>query len=206
MWLTRLVFDFQQFLKQKSYEAKYNVDLVRDEQSGKTKFVEREKDELDEHVNKLKAKKLEKKGIVLKSKEEKRKERRLKEKEKRMKKSNGVLKNVFKQIQHKEEDFDDSPERPEFNDIVHAPPSKLIGIKNNEARRPGKSKDLIFLDSDKMKQKSVKKSPKQLMNENTKSKKKVKQRISLAKQQMLETDRLSIIDQYRKLKQKNNHC
>ena len=192
-------------MKQKSYEAKYNVDLVRDEQSGKTKFVEREKDELDEHVNQLKAKKLEKKGIVLKSKEEKRKERRLKEKEKRMKKSNGVLKNVFKQIQHKEEDFDDSPERPEFNDIVHAPPSKLIGIKNNEARRPGKSKDLIFLDSDKMKQKSVKKSPKQLMNENTKSKKKVKQRISLAKQQMLEADRLSIIDQYRKLKQKNNH-
>merc|ERR1711902_254 len=47
----------EQFMKQKSYEAKYNVDLVRDEQSGKTKFVEREKDELDEHVNKLKARK-----------------------------------------------------------------------------------------------------------------------------------------------------
>merc|ERR1712018_651893 len=123
-----------QFLHQKQYEAKFNVELVQDDKNGQAKYVEREKDELDEHVDKLKAKKLEKKGIVLKSKEEKRKERRLKEKEKRMKKSNGVLKNVFKQIQHKEEDFDDSPERPEFNDIVHAPPSKLIGIKNNEAR------------------------------------------------------------------------
>ena len=188
-------------MKQKSYEAKYNVDLVRDEQSGKTKFVEREKDELDEHVNKLKAKKLEKKGIVLKSKEEKRKERRLKEKEKRMKKK----RRLFKQMQNKEEDFDDSPERLEFNDIVHAPPSKLIGVKNNEARRPGKSKDLIFLDSDKMKEKSSKKTPKQLMNKDTKIKKKFKQKISLARQQMLETDRLSIIDQYRKIKQKNNH-
>merc|ERR1712083_174514 len=71
-----------QFLHQKQYEAKYNVDLVQDEQNGQTKFVEREKDELDEHVHKLKAKKLEKKGIVLRTKEEKRKEKRLKEKEK----------------------------------------------------------------------------------------------------------------------------
>merc|ERR1712228_892071 len=64
-----------QFLRQKEYEAKYNVDLVQDEQNGQTKFVEREKDELDEHVHKLKAKKLEKKGIVLRTKEEKRKEK-----------------------------------------------------------------------------------------------------------------------------------
>ena len=97
---------FQQFLKQKSYEAKYNVDLVKDTQSGQTKFVQREKDELDEHVDNLKAKKLAKKGIIVKSKEEKRKEKRLKEKEKRMKKK----RKSFKQIQLKEE-FDDTPEQ-----------------------------------------------------------------------------------------------
>ena len=97
---------FQQFLKQKSYEAKYNVDLVKDAQSGQTKFVQREKDELDEHVDNLKAKKLAKKGIIVKSKEEKRKEKRLKEKEKRMKKK----RKSFKQMQLKEE-FDDTPEQ-----------------------------------------------------------------------------------------------
>merc|ERR1712141_710331 len=63
-----------QFMRQKEYEAKFNVDIVQDAQNGKTKFVEREKDEIDEHVEQLKAKKLEKKGIVLKTKEEKRKE------------------------------------------------------------------------------------------------------------------------------------
>merc|ERR1712012_49029 len=66
----------QQFLQQKQYEAKYNVDLIQDAENGKTKFVEREKDELDEHMQKLKTEKLAKKGIVVKSKEEKRKEKR----------------------------------------------------------------------------------------------------------------------------------
>jgi len=44
-----------QFLKQKTYEAKYNVDLVQDE-SGQTKFVQREKDELQLEQEKLKVK------------------------------------------------------------------------------------------------------------------------------------------------------
>merc|ERR1711881_145411 len=88
-----------QFLHQKQYEAKFNVDVVQDDKSGQTKFVEREKDELDEHVDKLKAKKLAKKGIIKRSKEEKRKEKRLKEKEKRQKKK----RKSFKQMQLKEE-------------------------------------------------------------------------------------------------------
>jgi hypothetical protein len=33
-------------MKQKEYEAKYDVDLVKDPESGKTKFVQREKDEV----------------------------------------------------------------------------------------------------------------------------------------------------------------
>merc|ERR1711894_67965 len=118
-------------------------DLVQDEENGKTKFVEREKDELDEHMHQLKAKKLAKKGIILKSKEEKRKEKRLKEKE-----------IVQKMQEEEEEDFDDEPEKVEFNDVVQAPPSKLQGVKNNEARRPGQQKDLLLLSEQNMKVKA----------------------------------------------------
>ena len=189
-------------MKQKTYEAKYNVDLVQDE-SGQTKFVQREKDELQLEQEKLKAKKLEKKGIIVKSKEDKRKEKRLKEKEKRMKKK----RRAFKQIN---EDFDNTPEEVAFNEIVHAPP-KLVGVKNNEARRPGKQKNLILLNSaatDKLNEKSSSSQkkfvkPTNFKNKETKTKKKMKQKISLCKQQMLETDRMSIVEQYRAIKQKN---
>lgn len=180
-------------MTQKNYEAKYNVDLVKDQESGKTKFIEREKDELDEHADSLKAKKLAKKGIVKRSKEEKRAERRLKEKEKRQKKK----RRLHKQKQTEHEDFNDLNDQVEFNDIVHAPP-KLSAVKNNEARRPGKSKDLLFLNSENLATPKILK-PKKTEKE-SKMKKKVKQRISLAKQQMLETDRLSIVEQYRALK------
>ena len=185
----------QQFLQQKQYEAKYNVDLVQDAENGKTKFVEREKDELDEHMQKLKTEKLAKKGIVVKSKEEKRKQKRLKEKEKRLKKK----RRAFKKMQEEEEeDFDDEPEKVEFNDVVQAPPSKLAGVKNNEARRPGQNKDLLLLSEQNMKVKAIVK-PKV---KDTKAKKKMKQKMSLAKKQLFEIDRQSIIEQYRALKQK----
>ena len=195
-------------MKQKSYEAKYNVDLVQDQDTGKTKFVQREKDELQLEQEKIKAKKLEKKGIIVKSKEDKRKERRLKEKEKRMKKKRRALKQI-------NEDFDNTPEEVSFNEIVHAPP-KLLGVKgleSNEARRPGKNKNLILLNrsnsaDDKLnnenssqKKKFVK--PQNFKIKETKTKKKMKQKISLCKQQMLETDRMSIVEQYRAIKQKN---
>jgi hypothetical protein len=39
-------FHFQQFLKQRNYEAKYNIDLVEDPNTGKTTFVDRPKDEV----------------------------------------------------------------------------------------------------------------------------------------------------------------
>ena len=87
---------------------------------------------------------------------------------------------------------------------MHAPP-KLLGVKNNEARRPGKSKDLILLNGDKRRisENSIKNKNKPFKE--TKTKKKVKQKISLAKQQMLETDRMAIIEQYRAIKQKSHH-
>ena len=190
-------------MKQKSYEAKYNVDLVQDQDTGKTKFVQREKDELQIEQEKLKAKKLEKKGIIVKSKEDKRKERRLKEKEKRMKKK----RKNFKQNQINEDFggiYQNTPEEVSFNEIVHAPP-KLAGARGlefDEARKPGKNKHLILNKSadDKL-NKLVK--PQNFKIKETKTKKKMKQKISLCKQQMLETDRMSIVEQYRAIKQKN---
>ena len=60
-------------------------------------------------MEKLKAKKLEKKGIVFRTKEEKRKEKRLKEKEKRQKKK----RRLYKQ-QEKEQEFDDFSDKVSF--------------------------------------------------------------------------------------------
>merc|ERR1712241_1315265 len=120
----------------------------------------------------------EKKGIVLRTKEEKRKEKRLKEKEKRQKKK----RRLYKQ-QEKEQEFDDFSDKVTFNDVVHAPP-KLPGIRgkpaNNEARRPGQNKDLLFLNNKKSVQPNLAKVKKE---KESKTKKKMKQRISLAKQQ-----------------------
>ena len=170
--------------------------MVQDSENGKTKFIEREKDEIENHMDKLKNEKLAKKGIVVKTKEEKRQQKRLKEKEKRQKKK----RRAFKKLQEAQEDFDDEPEKVEFNDVVQAPPKLLPGVKNNEARRPGQNKDLLML-SDKSKKVSKKPIPKV---KDTKAKKKMKQKMSLAKQQMLEIDRQSIIEQYRALKQTKN--
>ena len=107
---------FQQFLHKKEYEAKFNVDCVEDENTGKTKFVDRQKDELDDHVEKLKAKEFKKKtGIVKRSKEEKRKAKRLDEKEKRQKKKRRLYKQNEKQ--------DEQDEFADFNDKDQVLPS-----------------------------------------------------------------------------------
>jgi len=118
-----------------------------------------------------------------------------------MKKKRRALKQI-------NEDFDNTPEEVAFNEIVHAPP-KLVGVKNNEARRPGTQKNLILLHSadKKLNEKSSSQKkfvkPTNFKNKETKTKKKMKQKISLCKQQMLETDRMSIVEQYRAIKQKN---
>lgn len=197
-----------QFLHKKEYEAKFNVDCVEDENTGKTKFVDRQKDELDDHVEKLKAKEFKKKtGIVKRSKEEKRKAKRLDEKEKRQKKKRRLYKQNEKQDEQDEfADFNDK-DQVMFQDVVHAPP-KLPGIRGkpalSEARRPGQQKDLLLLNNKNSAQFSLHtQSTVHRVNKEKDSKtgKKMKQRISLARQQMQENDRVSIVEQYRALKQ-----
>ena len=187
----------QQFLKQKQYEAKFNVDLVQDPESGHTKFIEREKDELEEHVDSIRAKKLAKKGIVLKTKEEKRALRRQKEKEKKLKKK----RRAFKQNQKQAEDFNDLNDDFKFNDVVQEPPKLEKFAKNNEARRPGQQKDLLLLNKSSGKVANMRKSA---TEKDSKSRKKQKMKMSMAKKQILKADRISIVELYRALKDKRN--
>jgi hypothetical protein len=86
----------------------------------------------------------------------------------------------------------------EFNEIAHAPP-KLSSIKDNESRKPGK-KELLLANPKKVKKIQLKANT---AEEKVGKAKKFKQRVSLAKQQMLNAERLSVIEQYRAIKQKS---
>merc|ERR1712083_622236 len=68
----------QSMKKRAEFENKYKVDVQMD-QMGQSKVVEREKDEVELEIEKNKNAKLAKKGIIVRSKEEKRKARREKE-------------------------------------------------------------------------------------------------------------------------------
>ena len=46
-FFNRMETTVQQFLKQRNYEAKFNIDLVEDPNTGKTTFVDRPKDEVN---------------------------------------------------------------------------------------------------------------------------------------------------------------
>ena len=67
--------------------------------------------------------------------------------------------------------------------------------------RSNSADDKLNNENSSQKKKFVK--PQNFKIKETKTKKKMKQKISLCKQQMLETDRMSIVEQYRAIKQKN---
>ena len=86
--------------------------------SGETKIVDREMDEVDQEIEKKRIEKLAKKGIVVRTKEEKRKAKREKEKLRKMKKKG-------KSIEEQDENFDFENFRDDvqFGERVDAPPS-----------------------------------------------------------------------------------
>merc|ERR1719282_177343 len=86
----------QSMKKRAAFEEKYKVD-VQMNSTGETKIVDREMDEVEKDVEKKRIDKLAKKGIVVRTKEEKRKAKRLKEKQRKMKKTGKT-----------EEDFDEN--------------------------------------------------------------------------------------------------
>ena len=144
-------------------------------------------------MEKIKNKKRSKKGIVVRTKEEKRKIRRDKDKERKRKKKR-INKDADDIL-----DFDNAKfsDRVKFNEVVHAPPENLQKIKNYGDRKPGKQPNLLLSkllntgDGKDMKSKP------------TSSK---KQSISLARKCMLEEERKRVIEQYRKSKNKRNTC
>ena len=123
-----------------------------------------------------------KKGVQIKSKEEKRVIRRAKEKEKRQKKKKGVTFNVVEDGDgvEVEKEFA-AKEEIKFDEITHAPPTKLAGFKEPMAeRRPGQKANLLLA---------------QKLN-----KKPGKGQISLARQKVLADEREKVIQEYRKIR------
>ena len=128
-----------------------------------------------------------KKGVQIKSKEEKRVIRRAKEKEKRQKKKKGVTFNVAEGDGEAggdgievEKEFA-AKEQFKFDEIAHAPPTKLAGFKESMAeRRPGQKANLLLA---------------QKLNKKT-----GKGQISLARQKVLADEREKVIQEYRKIR------
>ena len=147
---------------------------------------------MEAKANKKKAKK----GIIVRSKEEKRAIKRLKEKEKKLKKKRRQRKEITIDADGDEveegadRDFDSFKDSVSFNEIVQAPPT-LSKFKDNEGRKPGAKSNLI------LGQMLAKKSP-----NNVTKKKKTKDgaTVSMARQHMLDVERERVIEQYRSLK------
>jgi len=160
--------------QQRSYENKFKVELRRD-MDGNTKMVEAEKDEVDQVLEDKKNKRLAKKGIVVKTKEEKRQKRREREKIRKLKKKGGKLSEDL--------DFDSFKDSVKFGEIVHEPPTIDFKSKKLDERKPGKS-DLLL---------------KQKMSGGVQKKKK-KDKPSMAKKVIMEKERLRAVEAYRALK------
>eukprot|EP00088_Acartia_fossae_P056934 TRINITY_DN6637_c0_g1_i11.p1 TRINITY_DN6637_c0_g1~~TRINITY_DN6637_c0_g1_i11.p1 ORF type:complete len:319 (-),score=82.77 TRINITY_DN6637_c0_g1_i11:129-1043(-) len=171
--------------KQREYESEFKVELQRD-QMGNTKVVEAEPDELEEIVDSHKKKKLAKKGIVLKSKEEKRQLRREREKKRKARQKRG---GTNKQPADAK-DFDDFEDKQVFGDTVHAPPSLNFKMRNMEEKMAGKASSLLLAQKLSKKQDGgggvVKKAK--------------KEHLSMAKKAMLEKERQRVVEAYRALK------
>merc|ERR1719384_723034 len=124
----------QSMKKRAQFEQKYKVDVQRDA-SGGTKIVDREMDEIDQEIEKKKIEKLAKKGIVVRSKEEKRKAKREKEKLRKMKRKGKPLEDV-------DENFESLRDDVEFGERVDAPPSIKLS-KFTPSSKPG-AKNLLL--------------------------------------------------------------
>lgn len=180
-------------IERSKYEDKYGVEVKQDEVTGETSVRDREKDEVELEAEQKRVERLAKKGIVVRTKEEKRQLRRLKEKEKRMKKKRRLRKKLMTEDgewqEERAKDFGDlDGDDVSFNEVAMQPPSlksaaKMSKVKAKKAKgdegagKAGKNQKLLL------------------------SKKLKKPQISLAKKQILEEERLRVIQEYRNLKQ-----
>merc|ERR1719312_1039897 len=161
----------QAMKQQRDYENKFKVELKRDE-TGDTKMEDAEPDPVDQVVDDNKKKKLkDKKGIVVKTKEEKRQLRRQREKMRKKKNKRSNADNL---------DFDDFQDKPDFGEVVHEPPNIAFKSKRLQEDKPGKN-DLLL--KDKLTGGGVAKKPK-------------KPKPSMARQVVMEAERKRVIEAY----------
>ena len=162
----------QSMKKRATFEEKYKVDVTMDP-SGQTKIVDREMDEVEKEIEKKKIEKLAKKGIIVKTKEEKRKAKREKEK---------LRKNKKKGIIDADKDFENLQDNIQFGERVDAPPTISLN-KFPKASTNAGSKALILNRT--------------LKNGGGIAKKKTQ---SMAQKVASERERLKVVAQYRQLK------
>eukprot|EP00095_Tigriopus_kingsejongensis_P002186 maker-scaffold861_size87375-snap-gene-0.18 protein:Tk02186 transcript:maker-scaffold861_size87375-snap-gene-0.18-mRNA-1 annotation:"coiled-coil domain-containing protein 137" len=169
----RMELQVQSLFKRKEYEKKFDVDVVDDPETGKPRIQERAKDELEEEADTKRKARLAKKGIVVRTKEEKRQMKRLKEKEKKLKKKRrmGKILNELGDDEVDFKEFEDFQDDIKFNDVAVAPPT----LKNVV---PKGKKDSLLLSQKLKKKTSV-------------------ETMSLAKKHMLEQERTRVIEAYR---------
>merc|ERR1712098_36750 len=158
----------QSMKKRAAFEEKYKVD-VQMHSTGETKIVDREMEE----VEKKRIDKLAKKGIVVRTKEEKRKAKQLKEKQRKMKKS-GKTEEDF------DENFESFKDEVKFGERVDAPPTIKLS-KFTPSSKPGAKKLLLH----------------KTLNQGSKIKKNTK---SMAKKHAMEMERQKAVELYRQLK------
>jgi len=174
----------QSMKKRAEFEEKYKVDVQTDGQ-GKSVIVDREKDEVELEEEKKKIEQLAKKGIVRRTKEEKRVMRRQREKmrKKKNKKGSNNADNL---------DFNDFKDDVAFGDTVDAPPTlKFRGFEKSSSSKPAEGGGLLLSQKHLEKDKSL----------NEPKAKKVK--LSMAQKVNMERERLNVVAQYRAKKAAN---
>jgi len=174
----------QSMKKRAEFEEKYKVDVQTDGQ-GKSVIVDREKDEVELEEEKKKIEQLAKKGIVRRTKEEKRVMRRQREKMRKNKNKKGS--NNADNL-----DFNDFKDDVAFGDTVDAPPTlKFRGFEKSSSSKPAEGGGLLLSQKHLEKDKSL----------NEPKAKKVK--LSMAQKVNMERERLNVVAQYRAKKAAN---
>merc|ERR1719232_216731 len=163
----------QSMKKRALFEEKYKVDVQMNEEGG-TQIVDREQDELEKEYEKNKIEKLAKKGITVRTKEEKRKLKREKDKLRRNKKKGSSKEDEA------DENFDSLRDDVQFGERVDAPPTIKLP-KYTPSSKPG-AKNLLLHKT---------------LNKNVQKKNST---MSMAKKHSLEMQRQKAVELYRQMK------
>lgn len=166
--------------RQRIFEEKNNIELRVDPKTGQQTMVKAEKTEEEKLEFEKQRKRLAKKGIHLKTEEEKRQLRRQHEKKRKMRGKHSKIEEM------EALNFSDFQDKPEFGEVVDAPPE--IKFKARKAEKLVKKDNFSGLLL-----------AKKLQNDGGKKKKKI-QDLSLAKKAKMEQERERAIEAYRAIR------